>query len=141
MSNILQLNGTGLIQKQQQQSQINLKNYQQLEEKNSKEKEKEKCSFCGQIYPKLRCSKCKTVKYCNANCQKNHWQKHKLNCCEKSIKNQGNPTIQNQQQQLIGKNISNELLFEVFRRLNPTDLLRCFQVSKNWNKIACIMKV
>lgn len=43
------------------------------------------CSNCGksglEIGSELkRCTRCKTVYYCDATCQKSHWKKHKLEC-------------------------------------------------------------
>jgi len=31
-----------------------------------------------------KCSRCKLVRYCSAECQKNHWPKHKLVCVKVS---------------------------------------------------------
>ena len=38
------------------------------------------CSFCSMENPSFRCSKCKIVCYCNAECQKKNWQQHKQIC-------------------------------------------------------------
>jgi len=39
------------------------------------------CSFCNKSTNNLlRCSKCKYISYCSANCQKNDWKKHKCIC-------------------------------------------------------------
>lgn len=39
------------------------------------------CHKCNKLYEKLmRCSKCKTIKYCSAKCQKDDWEKHKIIC-------------------------------------------------------------
>lgn len=41
------------------------------------------CGFCGSREKKLnRCSRCKITKYCNKDCQKNHYNTHKINCNE-----------------------------------------------------------
>lgn len=47
--------------------------------------QKESCLKCGATTtkagnPLLRCSKCKTVKYCSPDCQKKDWKKHKHMC-------------------------------------------------------------
>ena len=34
------------------------------------------CAHCGQKMPALRCSRCKRVSYCSADCQKSHWTDH-----------------------------------------------------------------
>ena len=42
----------------------------------------EKCCFCEKIGNSLlKCSACGYVSYCNQNCQKSDWKKHKKNCC------------------------------------------------------------
>jgi hypothetical protein len=42
---------------------------------------KETCSHCGKQSPTLkRCSNCKQVSYCGAECQKAGWKKHKKKC-------------------------------------------------------------
>ncbi len=38
------------------------------------------CAYCKQSNAKKRCAKCKSVNYCNAECQKAHWQTHKQDC-------------------------------------------------------------
>jgi len=39
------------------------------------------CMSCGATGQQLlKCSRCKTVQYCNATCQRDHWQKHKVSC-------------------------------------------------------------
>ncbi|KAL5474915.1 hypothetical protein EMCRGX_G026942 [Ephydatia muelleri] len=43
-----------------------------------------KCTNCGKVAEEgtklLRCSKCKTIGYCNEACQRNDWSAHKLKC-------------------------------------------------------------
>ncbi|KAK2958696.1 putative zinc finger MYND domain protein [Blattamonas nauphoetae] len=53
--------------------------------------EKAKCAKCGRPADK-RCSQCKSVFYCSADCQRNHWSTHKYSC--KKVE----PTKQSQQQ-------------------------------------------
>lgn len=38
------------------------------------------CLFCGNKYAKKRCSKCKSVWFCNETCQKQAWSVHKKHC-------------------------------------------------------------
>ncbi len=38
------------------------------------------CSCCGASSQSLRDCPCKTVQYCDANCQKRHWKAHKKQC-------------------------------------------------------------
>lgn len=39
------------------------------------------CGFCGQARQKLlRCTRCQVVSYCGAECQRNAWSNHKLEC-------------------------------------------------------------
>lgn len=38
------------------------------------------CAVCNKKQCQKRCSNCKKVYYCSADCQKSHWQKHKLDC-------------------------------------------------------------
>ena len=49
--------------------------------KNSVAKEKKKtCANCGKIDTDAKvCANCKTVHYCSAQCQRNHWQKDHKN--------------------------------------------------------------
>ncbi len=40
-----------------------------------------RCSYCTSSAKKLKkCARCKKARYCNAECQKNHWTIHKLRC-------------------------------------------------------------
>ena len=41
------------------------------------------CGVAGGVSLKT-CKSCKLVRYCNANCQKNHWSKHKKKCKERA---------------------------------------------------------
>lgn len=50
------------------------------------------CSNCGKEDAKFQCGKCKSIYYCNTDCQKGHWICHELSClidvfsrCEKSM--------------------------------------------------------
>lgn len=38
------------------------------------------CSGCGFAVGKQKCSGCKYDRYCSIECQKKHWEKHKLDC-------------------------------------------------------------
>eukprot|EP00040_Diaphanoeca_grandis_P015157 m.77136 g.77136 ORF g.77136 m.77136 type:complete len:100 (-) comp24981_c0_seq3:542-841(-) len=38
------------------------------------------CAACGKADAESRCSGCRTVKYCNRDCQRSHWKKHKKLC-------------------------------------------------------------
>ena len=38
------------------------------------------CSTCGECAPPKKCSRCKSVQYCDQNCQKLHWFTHKKVC-------------------------------------------------------------
>jgi ankyrin repeat and MYND domain-containing protein 2 len=38
------------------------------------------CSSCGQEKPDKKCSKCKSVQYCDRQCQRLHWFVHKKEC-------------------------------------------------------------
>ena len=38
------------------------------------------CSTCGECAPSKKCSQCKSVQYCDQNCQKMHWFTHKKIC-------------------------------------------------------------
>lgn len=39
------------------------------------------CAFCRSSKNLQRCSGCNIASYCNANCQKRHWDKHRPLCC------------------------------------------------------------
>ena len=43
------------------------------------------CSFCGEKNEILKCSRCNKAFYCNKECQKNDWGKHK-NLCRTIVK-------------------------------------------------------
>ncbi len=38
------------------------------------------CTFCNKCCEYNKCSKCKTVHYCNVSCQKSDWSNHKKTC-------------------------------------------------------------
>jgi hypothetical protein len=39
------------------------------------------CAACGkEALQMLKCSRCKAAFYCDAACQKRHWQEHKAAC-------------------------------------------------------------
>lgn len=38
------------------------------------------CAHCGKPNRSLSCSRCKSVKYCNSECQRTHWPTHKQVC-------------------------------------------------------------
>ena len=44
------------------------------------------CARCGKpgATGMLRCSKCKSVRYCSRECQRSDWKQHKLRCKEVS---------------------------------------------------------
>lgn len=41
---------------------------------------KRDCSLCGKDGARFKCSRCLASRYCDAACQKQHWQAHKPNC-------------------------------------------------------------
>lgn len=50
------------------------------------------CGNCGNSGAQFKCGKCKSMFYCNVDCQKDHWKTHKISCvidlcsrCEKSM--------------------------------------------------------
>ncbi|SMQ53178.1 unnamed protein product [Zymoseptoria tritici ST99CH_3D7] len=51
-------------------------------------KAKQKCTFCGSKSRDdnvlLACGRCKSALYCDKDCQKLHWKKHKSACAEKT---------------------------------------------------------
>ncbi|XP_059057121.1 ankyrin repeat and MYND domain-containing protein 2 [Achroia grisella] len=52
------------------------------------------CSTCGEEKPAKKCSKCKSVQYCDRECQRLHWFVHKKACNrESSAPNSGNTKI------------------------------------------------
>jgi len=53
--------------------------------KPSDEKPLGPCGFCGAL-AEVKCSTCKSVYYCDRNCQKRHWKQHKTGC--KQIKSE-----------------------------------------------------
>eukprot|EP01084_Bolivina_argentea_P037936 70145_1 len=40
------------------------------------------CANCSKYIAKNRCGGCKSVYYCNIDCQRNHWKIHKLDCSQ-----------------------------------------------------------
>lgn len=53
-----------------------------------------KCNHCKKEFSKKRtCSKCRLVFYCNEECQKKHWKKHKEYCCKKYCKIESIPYV------------------------------------------------
>ena len=42
------------------------------------------CNTCGEENPTKKCSRCKSVQYCDKECQKLHWLIHKKNCGSKA---------------------------------------------------------
>ena len=38
------------------------------------------CAFCGKMGGLLKCGRCKTVRYCDCECQTQHWPSHKAEC-------------------------------------------------------------
>ena len=40
------------------------------------------CGYCYKNSAKKKCSGCENIHYCDVNCQKNHWQIHRVNCKE-----------------------------------------------------------
>ncbi len=41
-----------------------------------------KCAVCGKEAPK-QCSRCKSISYCSADCQRSDWRRHKKYCNDK----------------------------------------------------------
>lgn len=41
---------------------------------------KGKCPSCDALEPRMRCSRCQIVSYCNRECQVKDWPKHKTTC-------------------------------------------------------------
>lgn len=74
--------------------------------------QEESCLKCGAATtkagnPLLRCSKCKTVKYCSPDCQKKDWKKHKQMC--KQVQEKGKQAqMEDQQAQGEGKQVQDE---------------------------------
>jgi tetratricopeptide (TPR) repeat protein len=46
------------------------------------------CRFCQKPDAKLRCGRCKSVKYCSRDCQQDDWKIHKSACAKQKSKNQ-----------------------------------------------------
>jgi hypothetical protein len=38
------------------------------------------CAFCKKTEPPMRCSRCKSIFYCDRQCQRAHWRRHKREC-------------------------------------------------------------
>ena len=46
-----------------------------------------RCSFCSTVLPNPKTCPCKTVRYCNQDCQRAHWKDHKQTCPHGKSKN------------------------------------------------------
>jgi tetratricopeptide (TPR) repeat protein len=47
-----------------------------------------KCLFClKDVESDLRCSRCRTARYCSQECQKRHWKVHKNLCMDSNSEN------------------------------------------------------
>ena len=52
-----------------------------LVEKQAKVKERDQCAQCGKVTAySQKCGRCRAVRYCNAECQREHWKAHKQAC-------------------------------------------------------------
>eukprot|EP01084_Bolivina_argentea_P059216 108092_1 len=49
-----------------------------------------KCGNCSKAGANSRCGGCKKIYYCNKQCQRKHWIKHKTKCNFKNSKNENN---------------------------------------------------
>jgi len=52
------------------------------------------CAQCGQAAATARCTRCKTVFYCDRECQKAHWKTHKKECGQKATKKQKEEVVE-----------------------------------------------
>ena len=55
-----------------------------MEESSKNENLSGNCGFCGAL-ASVKCSSCKSVFYCDRNCQKRHWKEHKSFCKSKKV--------------------------------------------------------
>lgn len=40
------------------------------------------CAHCRTVGASKRCTRCKQVRYCSVDCQRNHWAQHKIACSQ-----------------------------------------------------------
>ncbi len=60
---------------------LNLANANYQKNKSTESNKVSQCSNIGCYSEgKLRCSACKKAKYCSAQCQRENWSRHKLDC-------------------------------------------------------------
>lgn len=64
------------------------------------------CSTCGEEKPAKKCSKCKSVQYCDRECQRLHWFVHKKACNRESS---APVTTNNAKQNIDANELSSEL--------------------------------
>ncbi|XP_041977560.1 ankyrin repeat and MYND domain-containing protein 2 [Aricia agestis] len=63
------------------------------------------CSTCGEEKPAKKCSKCKSVQYCDRECQRLHWFVHKKACNRES----SSPAIMNAKPNIDAGELTTEL--------------------------------
>nr|CAG4646261.1 EOG090X06BA [Macrothrix elegans] len=63
------------------------------------------CAACGEEKVPSKCSKCKSIQYCDRNCQKIHWFVHKRQC-ENLAKQRKDNHIQSQKHRETEKNLA-----------------------------------
>lgn len=73
------------------------------------------CTTCGEPKAEKKCSACKSVQYCNKECQKLHWFSHKKHCKRLAIE------YQNEQANISKENESTDLDIELESKLKIPD--------------------